>query len=1044
MNRRKLVQEFSGQIGLANLERTKKERFITLLKDLFSNNAEARQAINEFTLGAERTIFRIPLKDRLKTGFADTQYRKIIIEFEADLNKTGEHAKEQLKEYIAGLWQEKEQVQFTLIASDFLTWKVYAPKYEHEPGHSFIADDIELVERDSFELLATNADDFYFFLDRYLFKTTPQKPTLERIKNDFGETSDTFLNAVKRLTNYFNEAKNDGNIKVAFNQWEKFLSIAYGKFEAAEEIFIVHTYLSIFAKFLAYEVITQDDFIDEDELKGIITGHIFERQNVQNFIDKDFYNWIAYDAHFPHLKKVFRIIAQKIGEYDFSNVEEDILKGIYQELIDLETRHALGEYYTPDWLCGRIMDELKPEKEANILDPACGSGSFLRAGIDYLKTNYPDKTATELVRQVVGIDIHPLSVQIAKTTVLLALGRRLREKRPIYLRVYLANTLLIPERIGFMEEEFRISVNDETFYLPTSMFDDQVLFDQALNVAEELAIHSPDEKSRETFSNTLQKRCGRRAGETHLDGFFRIYKAIKKAIEDGRDGIWRFIIQNTYKPFLLSGQFDYVIGNPPWLTYSDISVASYQDDLKAMAEQYEVMPERAANFPHLEIAAIFLAHCSSFFLKEGGSIAFVLPRSFFSADHHTNTRPGTAHGTKITQLWDLENVSPLFRVPSCVIFGRKAKDNENRKPSTRGIRGCTVRGKLPNANASRKEAQNLNFNRSRWYHARLGKLDAFSPYKIDVNKAQNPYHKKFKQSATIVPRNCYFIELAQQKTDDFDDRILVVKTSEQSIKYAKKPWKQVQLEGKIHTDFLFHSALSKNILPYAFVNLPLITLPIEISNEGKPALLHWEKMMQAGYLDTANWFKKVERYWEKLKTDRNKDVSYLEYLNWQNKIVNQRSDRKFHLLYTASGKNANAVVVDSEKLDLPFIADAKSYLLQSNNENELYYVCTFLNSDFSNKLIKSFQSRGLFGARDIHKKILEVPFPKFDRKDSNHLELADLGKKCHKKAQAFAEKEDYGSLSPYHLGRARLAIKEHLKDEMKQIDALIKKLVEGM
>src|SRR5699024_6345834 len=132
-----------------------------------------------------------------------------------------------------------------------------------------------------------------------------------------------------------------------------------------------HTYLSIFAKFLAYEVITQDDFIDKDELKGIVTGTIFERENVQNFIDRDFYNWIAYDEHFPQLKEVFRIIAQKIGEYDFSNVEEDILKGIYQELIDLETRHALGEYYTPDWLCGRILDELKPEEDAKILDPAC-------------------------------------------------------------------------------------------------------------------------------------------------------------------------------------------------------------------------------------------------------------------------------------------------------------------------------------------------------------------------------------------------------------------------------------------------------------------------------------------------------------------------------------------------------------------------------------------------------------------------------------------------------------------------------------------------
>ena len=49
------------------------------------------------------------------------------------------------------------------------------------------------------------------------------------------------------------------------------------------------------------------------------------------------------------------------------------------------------------------------------------------------------------------------------------------------------------------------------------------------------------------------------------------------AKEAGRDSIWRFILQNTYRPFFLRNQFDFVIGNPPWLTYSQITVAEYQD-----------------------------------------------------------------------------------------------------------------------------------------------------------------------------------------------------------------------------------------------------------------------------------------------------------------------------------------------------------------------------------------------------------------------------------------------------------------------------------
>ena len=117
---------------------------------------------------------------------------------------------------------------------------------------------------------------------------------------------------------------------------------------------------------------------------------------------------------------MFRELNQQLNQYDFSDVREDILKGVYQELIDLETRHALGEYYTPDWLCERIVNSLKFEAKAMFLDPACGSGSFLRAFIARMRRDFPGLCAEALAEQVVGIDIHPLSVLIAKTTVLLS------------------------------------------------------------------------------------------------------------------------------------------------------------------------------------------------------------------------------------------------------------------------------------------------------------------------------------------------------------------------------------------------------------------------------------------------------------------------------------------------------------------------------------------------------------------------------------------------------------------------------------------------
>ncbi|MFN3422599.1 MAG: N-6 DNA methylase, partial [Armatimonadota bacterium] len=90
----------------------------------------------------------------------------------------------------------------------------------------------------------------------------------------------------------------------------------------------------------------------------------------------------------------------------------DLFKKLYHYLLPREIRHNLGEYYTPDWLCDKVVQSLPFQPSSRVLDPACGSGSFLRAAVARLKELKPDATAEALAQQVGGIDIHPLSVQI--------------------------------------------------------------------------------------------------------------------------------------------------------------------------------------------------------------------------------------------------------------------------------------------------------------------------------------------------------------------------------------------------------------------------------------------------------------------------------------------------------------------------------------------------------------------------------------------------------------------------------------------------------
>ncbi len=1038
------IQEYLINIKQANSEDAKKELFLILLNDLFANDESTKNLIKEMAKGSEITVANIPLPNRIKTGRADTQYANVIIEFEKNLQKTEQHAKEQLAEYLAGNWNSRQDYNFTLISTDCLVWKIYAPSYEEltKLEGDISLSDFELRETDSFTLTENNTNDFYFFLDRYLFKKEPQHATLELIQQDFGGSSKVFLNCMYQLREYYDEIKEEEEIKIAYDQWYRFLSIAYSEFDGSERVFLVHTYLSIFAKMLAYSILTNDDFIDDGEMRGILDGSIFDQLNIKNFTDNDFFFWVGKDHNRKALKKVFRTIAQQISTYDFTRVDEDVLKGVYQELIDLDTRHALGEYYTPDWLCAKVTDAFDFQKDSKILDPSCGSGSFLRAAIDKLKRDHPDITAEELADNVSGIDIHPLSVQIAKTTILLAIGDKMKAvKRPITLNVFLANTLLTPEgTLELFDEEFIVRIDEKRYSVATSVFENAAFFDAALDICDDLAERTKGDNSLSVsiFEKTFKSKIKEKVSGTMLNSFHNIYKGLKEAKENKRDSIWRFILQNLYKPCFIKGSFDFIIGNPPWFTYSSIKNEEYQNQLRILAERYMVMPEKRANFPHLEIAAIFLGHCATYFLKKDGQLAFVLPRSFFSADHHDATRRGATRDFKITELWDLDGVSPLFNIPSCVIFGKQA--HSGKKIAATGVEGFAVKGRLSMHNAKFEEAENrLTYSKSKWYYSKLGAASAFTDYKFKSSKNKNHYKNLFKQGATLVPRNFYFVAPLQD-VPDFDDRVLVVGTNPSITKDAKPPWKHILLKNRILSDYLFKTALSKNIIPFALHLTEMVILPIEVKKDNIK-MLQYEDIMIKGHLDTATWFKKVEDAWKENRTEKNQSINSINYLNWQNKLTDQAPNLPYLVLYTASAKDANATVVERKVLDMEFIVESKTYWFATKNKNEAFYLTAFLNSATPNSMMKAFQTRGLFGARDVHKKILDIPFPKFDKDNPDHLQLAKLSQKCHKNAQDYLKDNQIGEVSGMQLGKLRLNIKAYLEKEMQQIDELVKDLI---
>ena len=66
----------------------------------------------------------------------------------------------------------------------------------------------------------------------------------------------------------------------------------------------------------------------------------------------------------------------------------DLFKPLYQNLFPRALRHRLGEYYTPDWLAAHVLDQVgyTGEPGARLLDPACGSGTFLLMALRRVKS----------------------------------------------------------------------------------------------------------------------------------------------------------------------------------------------------------------------------------------------------------------------------------------------------------------------------------------------------------------------------------------------------------------------------------------------------------------------------------------------------------------------------------------------------------------------------------------------------------------------------------------------------------------------------------
>lgn len=104
-------------------------------------------------------------------------------------------------------------------------------------------------------------------------------------------------------------------------------------------------------------------------------------------------------------------------------------------------------------------------------------------------------------------------------------------------------------------------------------------------------------------------------------------------IKEEKDIIWLYILRNIYASIRMKKEkFDIVIGNSPWIAFRYMQNKEYQEKIKELIFIYNLLDrDKIHLYTQMEFASLFLRRCADLYLREGGIIAFVMPRSVLTS-----------------------------------------------------------------------------------------------------------------------------------------------------------------------------------------------------------------------------------------------------------------------------------------------------------------------------------------------------------------------------------------------------------------------------
>ena len=582
-------------------------------------------------------------------GRIDALLGRTVLEFKSDLRRERGTAEEELTRCLTDRQRATGQ-DYVGLATDGADFVVYFLKHE------------TLVEVGRYHTNPQVPRELLVWLQSAIAVGAALPPDPHTIMREFGRHSIAARRALADLDALWADVGHTPEARLKRELWDRLLSLAYGAGVGDDTLFLQHTYLAVISKAVAWSAMID---APPPSAAALLHGEAFTNLGITGQSEPDFFDWVLAAEQGPAL--VMRM-ARLVGRFRLHDIRIDIMKALYESLIDPDTRHDLGEYYTPDWLAARMVAAAVDDPlRQRVMDPACGSGTFLfhavRAVLDAAEAAGlpPAQAVQRAMDRVGGIDIHPVAVIFARVTYLLvALMPALRAgghpgqvALPVYLGDALQWNLRRHESDGAQMDllagnetldifvprmEVRAprpaALHAVTLRFPAAVASDAQLFDRVLNTMIEYGARG---EPADHFTAWLAHETSDADRDARV--LQETYETMRRLQEEGRNHIWGYVARNLARPVWLASEAqkaDVVIGNPPWVSYRYM-----RGDFKARFQK----ESRAANLwvggkvaTQQDLSISFYLRATGLYLRHGGQLP--VPQNFSEWRHPLSTPVG--------------------------------------------------------------------------------------------------------------------------------------------------------------------------------------------------------------------------------------------------------------------------------------------------------------------------------------------------------------------------------------------------------------------